>query len=131
MTLSSHHRRNIVLQAEGMAINQAGSVGSDLQADITRAQIDGLFNALIRMEGRETAAGYAFTVGDRVAGGLREPTDFRLPKVELVQPAPPPPLPPVIEPEPKWWHPTPWRWGFVYGVLVGMLIAICGMGVRL
>lgn len=131
MTLSSHARRNIVMSSEGMAIHMAGSNGSEMQADVTRAQIDGLFNALIRMEGRETAAGYAFTVGDRVAAGLREPTDFRLPKLELVQPAPPPVPPPIVEPKPKWWHPTPWFWGFVYGVLVGLLVAICGMGVRL
>lgn len=91
MNLSSDYRRRIVMASEGSAIGAVGTNGSEMQGEIVRAQIDGLFNALIRIDGAETAAGYAFTMGDRVAAGLRAPTDFRLPKPVLVQPAPPPP----------------------------------------
>ncbi len=83
--LSSEYRRRIVMSSEGAAISAVGANGAEIQSEITRAQIDGLFNALIRIDGPEVAAGYAFTMGDRVAAGLREPTDFRLPKPVLVE----------------------------------------------
>lgn len=126
------NRRAIVMQAEGAALHGVGAYGADQQAELIRLQIDGLFNALVRIEGPEAAAKYAFAMSDRVAGGLREPTDFRLPKPVLLQPAPPTPYDPQDvappKPDPKWWHPTAWRWGFLHGVLVGALVAIWAIG---
>lgn len=67
-------RRQIVLGYEGHALGIAGGQGVDSAADLARCQIDGAMNALVRMVGPEEAAKYALALGDRVAGGLREPT---------------------------------------------------------
>lgn len=63
-----------------------------------------------------------------VCVGLREPTNvvLHLEAPEVVT-MPEPPAEVVVEP--KWWHPTPWRWGFLHGVMVGAIIAICAIGV--
>jgi hypothetical protein len=78
-------RRAIILQQEGAALNAAGMMGDD-GAERTRCLIDGLANALVRIDGTEAAAGYLFALSDRVAGGLRDPTDYRA----LPAPVPPP-----------------------------------------
>lgn len=95
-SLNAEERRNIVLQAEGQALFQAGQSSVDHGADLARLQIDGLVNALIRMEGAEKTAAYVFALSDRCAGGLRMPTDFQMP---VVAPAADTALPEPRKPE--------------------------------
>ena len=118
MNLSSEYRRRIAMASEGSAIGAVGNNGAETQSEIIRAQIDGLFNALIRIEGVQTAAGYALALGDRVVGALREPTEFVLPKPVLIEAMPEPgeetPADTVLRP--SWWI----AFGLVlWGVVVG------------
>lgn len=118
-------RRQIVIGCEGNALGNAGNQGVDFAADLARCQVDGNMNALVRMIGREEAAKYALALGDRVAGGLREPT--ALPWLVPPKPEPLPDFPPADwspEPAPA---PPPKRmnfWtifiiGWVFGFLTG------------
>lgn len=77
--MTPDQRRAIVIANEGNALSSAGHHGPEGAAEFTRLTIDGLMNALVRLEGAESAAAYSFALGDRVAGGLREPTDWRSP----------------------------------------------------
>jgi hypothetical protein len=72
MTLPN--RNNYVLNHEGQILSLAGSSGQAIASDYARCVVDGAMNAIIRMEGAEKAAAFAFGVADRVAGGLRAPT---------------------------------------------------------
>ena len=72
--LSPDARKRYVLMHEGRPLSNSGPHGEEASIDLARCAIDGAMNALIRMDGREKAAEYAFALADRVAGGLREPT---------------------------------------------------------
>ncbi len=77
MTISPEYRNNLVLMYEGYALKSVGdNANREVACEITRCNIDGAFNALIRMEGAEAAAQYAFALSDRVVGRLREPTEW-------------------------------------------------------
>lgn len=74
MTMSATKRRELMLCQQGMALEKVGQLGEACAADMMRAQIDGLINALLCIEGAEKVARFAFALSDRVCGGLREPT---------------------------------------------------------
>lgn len=126
--MSPADRRRVMLHQEGSALTNVAHHGTDMAAEYARATMDGLANALMRLEGVESAAGYLFALGDRVAGNLREPTDFRAPAMAL----PPPPdtePPPSIEPRPYGWRDafkltwTPTLTAYLLGALHGALLA--------
>jgi hypothetical protein len=119
MNLSKQHRRVIMTTQEGNALSNVGSYGLDQAADIARCQIDGLFNAVIRIEGVESASRFAFALSDRVAGGLREPTEAILlrpaPSIEIdIQAFEPKPLP----------QRSSYWWGIFHGVLTGAAVTL-------
>ena len=77
-------RKDIVIAHEGQALMVVGSAGRGYAAEMAMAVTDGLMNALVRMEGSEAAAKFAFALADRVAGGVREPTNFQI----VISPSP-------------------------------------------
>jgi hypothetical protein len=76
--LTTETRIQVVMSNEGQVLALAGNAGREHAGEIARAIVDGTMNAMIRMEGREATASFAFLVADRVAGGVRAPTDFRV-----------------------------------------------------
>src|SRR3990167_4941270 len=74
---------SVLLQQEGQIVSIAGAHGKAFAGRLAREICDGTMNGLIRIEGREEAAGFVLALSDRVAGGLRAPTDFR----SLIAPA--------------------------------------------
>ena len=74
--LDQDTRRKLMLQQEGQVLASAGSYGVPTACESARCLVDGITNALIRMEGAEETANFMFAVSDRVAGGLRENTDY-------------------------------------------------------
>lgn len=68
---------SVLLQQEGQIVSIAGAHGKAFAGRLAREICDGTMNGLIRIEGREEAASFALALSDRVAGGLRAPTDFR------------------------------------------------------
>lgn len=116
--LSPEIRKQQVLLYEGQAISAAGHHGKDGAIELARCAVDGVMNALIRMEGREAAATYAFALADRVVGGLREPTAFPV--------APAPALPASASP-PK---PEPRRMNFWTIFIMGWACGFITGGMR-
>lgn len=95
MTVDPTKRREQVMIYEGQAINVAGRYGLEAGLYNARCCADGAMNALIRLGGVEDAAQYAFALADRVAGGIRAPTEFppklaAAPAPVEVKPADPP-----------------------------------------
>lgn len=97
--------RSAMLQMEGQLLHLAGHAGDEIAAEQARALIDGAFNALIRLEGKEGAAEYAFALTDRVTGGLKHPTpwgpELRAP-APAVEPLSLPATPPPPAKSPLW-----------------------------
>lgn len=79
MSLPKHVLRQTTIGHEGQILAQVTTVGVDAAGQLARCFADGAVNALIRIEGVEAAAHYAFALSDRVAGGLKEPTTIFLP----------------------------------------------------
>jgi hypothetical protein len=75
--MTPEQRAQMVIYYEGQSLSNVGQVGVIQAPEHARCIIDGNFNALIRMEGREAAAVYAFALADRVVGGLRAPNAIR------------------------------------------------------
>lgn len=119
--MTPDQRRAIVIANEGNAPTSVGHHGPDGAAEFTRLTIDGLLNALIRIEGAEAASTYVFALADRVCGGLREPTDFRAPQLAL-------PVAAIAEaPKPsrsKWW--SAYVVGFAHALVLAWFIASIG-----
>lgn len=87
-------RRMLVLMHEGQLIANAGQAGDEDGAALARCVIDGAFNALIRIEGRDKAAEYAFAAADRVVGGIKAPTAWPISRpTQIAPPAAPPEKP--------------------------------------
>lgn len=85
--LSQTERELIVLQNEGSILHSCVHHGGKSRAgQVARAVVDGVMNALIRLEGSKEAAAFAFVLADRVAGGVRAPT-AQAPLVEAPVPA--------------------------------------------
>lgn len=106
-------RQRIMLHQEGVVLGNVASIGMEDACSAARCQIDGIANALIRMQGAEDAARFVFALSDRVAGGVRDVTDYLPPFLggEKVIEHEPPPAP--IKPEKR----VP---DFAYGFLCGL-----------
>lgn len=106
-------RKQIVLSHEGQCLAMAGpnGGGEEHAREVTRCVIDGAFNALIRMEGAEQAAKFAFALSDRVVGQLRQPTEL---PVGPVPPIAKPKAAPALRLTMTWW-----ALGFAAGLVVG------------
>jgi hypothetical protein len=63
--------KRTMLGWEGQAIEVAGRQGTDEACTYLRAQVDGLVNGLIRLQGAEKTASYLFALTDRAAAGIR------------------------------------------------------------
>ena len=112
--MNAEERRNVVVGQEGMALQLAANFGTEGGVQRIHCLIDGMANALVRLEGAEAASRYVFALGDRVAGGLREPTDFRaLPAPASAEPVPAPKPVPV---SPK--RGPAYVLGFLHGLIV-------------
>lgn len=85
MGLSEQDRRKVLICHEGQILAHVGTCGIEMTGDLARCYADGAINAIIRLEGVEAAARFAFALSDRAVGGLRgETLSFPLPS------APPP-----------------------------------------
>lgn len=73
--MDQENRRKLMLRQEGAILSSVACNGISTTCEIARCQIDGLANALIRIEGAEETALFIFALSDRVAGGIRENTD--------------------------------------------------------
>ncbi len=112
MMISPRDRKRIVMSQEGQILSAVGEHDADMAAEIARLRVDGIMNALIRIEGPEAASRYAFAVSDRVAaGGLRAPTDFVLPAPVTIEASAPPPH----KPKRQW--SASYGWGLFHGAI--------------
>jgi len=82
MTQIDHKR--IMLGNEGHVIEFAGNHGEPAASEYARAAIDGLFNALVRLEKPEEVAAFAFALADRVVGRVKAPTAWLSPKPDPI-----------------------------------------------
>jgi hypothetical protein len=120
--MTPEQRSQVVLSHEGQALNLAGCHGISEAGELSRCIVDGVMNALVRMDGPEETAKFAFALSDRVAGGLREPT--ALPAVKQIvppdreKPAQPSPAPP--ERRLGFW--SIWVVAWIAGLIVGLVI---------
>lgn len=120
-------RQRIMLQQEGTVLASVGSYSDpSITCEIARCQLDGITNALIRMQGAKETASFVFALSDRVSGGVRDVTDY---------------CPPFLRGEPKVIEAEIVKdastrslmvKGFAYGFLCGlglmMLITLLAMG---
>lgn len=121
-------RQRIMLQQEGAILASVGSYSdASVTCEIARCQLDGITNALIRIQGSKETASFVFALSDRVAGGVRDVTDCppflrgepKVIEAEIVKDAPPRSRSLMLM-------------GFAYGFLCGlgamMLITLLAMG---
>lgn len=79
--------RQRMLQQEGAILASVGSYSdASITCEIAQCQLDGITNALIRMQGARRTASFVFALSDRVSGGVRDVTDY---------------MPPFLRGEPK------------------------------
>jgi hypothetical protein len=74
-------RQGVMLHHEGQLIQMAGNMGKAGAAEYARANIDGCFNALVRLEEPKDVAAFAFALTDRVVGQMKVPTAWPLIKI--------------------------------------------------
>ena len=102
-------RQRIMIQQEGAILASVGAYSEPAVAcEIARCQLDGISNALIRMQGPERTAAFVFALSDRVAGGVRDVTDCWSPSEKVIEHEPAPVKPEKRVPD------------FVYGFLCGL-----------
>lgn len=115
-------RQRIMIQQEGAILASVGAYSEPAVAcEIARCQLDGISNALIRMQGAEQTAAFVFALSDRVAGGVRDVTDYMPPflggeptvlEAQLIDASPLPA-----------WRNLPWT-GFSYGFVLGLVVML-------
>lgn len=115
-------RQRIMIQQEGAILASVGTYSEPAVAcEIARCQLDGISNALIRMQGAEQTAAFVFALSDRVAGGVRDVTDYMPPflggeptvlEAQLIDASPLPA-----------WRNLPWT-GFSYGFVLGLVVML-------
>lgn len=81
--MNDSHKRQMVIMYEGQALNYAGVNGDVEGINNAHCAIDGLMNALIRLDGPEEVAKFAFALSDRVVGKVCLPTVIRKPPQEI------------------------------------------------
>ncbi len=104
-------RQGWVARYEGNCISNADNAGLNEAGAHAECVVDGAMNALIRLRGREEATIFAFAVADRIAGGLRVPTELIFPKPPVPRPAV---QPPAISSEKFGW--------FCFGILAALMV---------
>ncbi len=73
--MTPEDRRYSVLSHEGQILASVQHHGPAHAGEVARCVADGALNALIRIEGPEAAAKFAFALADRAVGGVHlEPT---------------------------------------------------------
>lgn len=120
-------RQRIMLQREGAILASVGSYSeSSITCEIARCQLDGITNALIRMQGAKETAHFVFALSDRVAGGVRDVTDCWTPAkvIEHEPPAPPVAVAPVKPAS----RVSDFYYGFLCGLAVMMVVTVLAMG---
>lgn len=119
-------RERLIVRQEGVLLQLAGEQGDEYAGLVARCVIDGLANALIRIEGREEAAKMAFALADRLVSGVKSPTQWPpnpADEVKVVNALPPPKLPVTKSASffdvviLAWWE-------FLAGVLVGFVVGL-------
>ena len=115
-------RQRIMIQQEGAILASVGAYSEPAVAcEIARCQLDGITNALIRMQGAKETAAFVFALSDRVAGGVRDVTDYIPPflggeptvlEAQLID----------ASPLPRWRN-LPWT-GFSYGFVLGLVVML-------
>lgn len=122
-------RQRIMLHQEGITLGNVGTNGADITCAIARCQIDGIANALIRMQGAEQTASFVFALSDRVSGGVRDVTDYLPPFLggEAKAAAEPPPIP--AEPALASRRRSPdFAYGFLWGLIAMLVVTTLAMG---
>jgi hypothetical protein len=112
-----------VAQAEGALLNMLAGANNDADHVCVVAECiaDGAVNTIVRLKGNEHASIFAFALADRVAGGLRQPTELHVMAVAKPTPAP--------APTKKRW---PLSWADVGDILARVLIfTSIGVGLTL
>lgn len=133
MTLPAHIRRQVILASEAAIIKGAADFNDAASVEVARCQIDGMFNAMVRLRGAREAAEYAFARSDRIAGGLPAPVDFWAADpvpvdapIAAAEPAPPmaasePELPVAAPPRSRRW--PIYLWGLSHGAVLALWFA--------
>lgn len=111
--LDQEQRTTIILHQEGAILANVSNCGADVACEVACCQIDGIANAMIRIQGAKDTAHFVFALSDRVAGGVRDETDF-VPRFLLDKPTPKD-VEPVPQPAPPRRLPD-----FYYGFLCGL-----------
>lgn len=119
-------RQRIMLQQEGVVLSSVGTYSdAAIACEIARCQLDGISNALIRMQGAKETASFVFALSDRVAGGVRDVTDHWSPSIKVIEEAPAPPPPAVA----RTGRVTDFYYGFLCGGLAVMVVVtVLAMG---
>lgn len=92
MNLTPDSKAKTMLFQEGAVLQFAGNYGRPAAGEYARSVADGCVNAIVRIEGPEAAAGFAFAMADRVTGNVKALTVWS-PAASLDAPEPPPPDP--------------------------------------
>lgn len=126
--LDQEVRRRIILQQEGAVLASISGYTTPVACEIARCQIDGIANALVRIDGAEETAHFIFALSDRVAGGLRDDTDYVSPLMIEASPVridndDPPPLPAVRQK-----RGPDFAYGFLCGCAAMYVITILAWG---
>ena len=72
--LTQSQKDQVMAGNEGQILVMSSNCGAEYAGQMARCSIDGAMNAIVRLEGAECAALFAFALSDRVAGGLRTTT---------------------------------------------------------
>lgn len=122
-------RQRIMLQQEGAILASVGSYSEpSIACEIARCQLDGISNALIRMQGAKETAHFVFALSDRVAGGVRDVTDCWSPcAVEKVVEHEPLPVV-TVSPDRPANRVSDFYYGFLCGLGVMMVVTVLSMG---
>lgn len=122
MMLDHEVRQRIILQQEGAVLASISSYATPVACEIARCQIDGIANALIRIDGAEETAQYIFALSDRVAVGCRAHTAY-LPTCMMEGPVK------LLEEPPKQQQPgAQFAWGFLCGLAVMTIVTVLAWG---
>lgn len=120
MSLPSQLRRQVILASEAAIIKGAADTNDACSIEAAQCQIDGMFNAMVRLRGAREAAEYAFALSDRVASGLPEPVDFRATEpVPAIAPVAAPAEPPTaaLSRARRW---PVYLWGLSHGAVLAL-----------
>lgn len=119
-------RQRIMLQQEGAVLASVGSYNdARVTCEIARCQMDGIANALIRMQGAKETASFVFALSDRVSGGVRDVTDCWFPSINVIEHEEATPPPPPVAPTKRV---SDFYYGFLCGLAVMMAVTVLAMG---